>query len=698
MASTTENPSEENIKCVVVGDNNVGKTRLVCARAHSQYGPNNKYRRYGGTHIPTVWAIDHYRNDNDVLDKARDCIDGVNVSLRLWDTFGDHNKNRKFSYGRADVIIICFSICDSKSLHSVKTFWYPEARRHCKGVPIIVVGCKIDLRFADLDDLNKHKNTLAKKISSNDILYPEICRQTASEIECPYYETSVFRGFGIKEVFENTARAALMYRRKMYLYRNVHLRHVQKPLLQRPLIPPKPEPPKMLLQLPECSLNFSALFNNPTYSDLLVVGENFKFHAHKVILAISSDKLHRLFTLCPANHRTTESESSEQLLEKKVMADNSSNDVFIVTINNESSHTIECKNYEDQVVPDLLEPTESCTTNPDIIESNSTSLGSEDKRKSTFSFLSSYKTKGDQTDCDLLRLTPDVSQFAFMNILYYCYYGYLSPDVLKPNWFKDNIQQFTDLFLASQKFGLFQLSNLLTVVLNDESGSKLLLQKFDHFRKNAIHKLLLGKELFSDITFQADDGNLSAHKAFLVCSSELMSAMFGSPFVESGNKIVPLPGSTISCLQTVFEFLYTKTVLLFPSEYLDVIALANRLCLPDLINMLEINIIEEFKKKCDLTMTRDLHESIVMMLEIAQLHNAHNLAEWCIHHITINYNDVCRKSKMIKTMSRANQSILEQLRWPPVWYIKDFDNYERALKKKALQEKEEQKGKGNKKS
>ncbi len=28
-------------------------------------------------------------------------LDGVNVSLRLWDTFGDHHKDRRFAYGRS---------------------------------------------------------------------------------------------------------------------------------------------------------------------------------------------------------------------------------------------------------------------------------------------------------------------------------------------------------------------------------------------------------------------------------------------------------------------------------------------------------------------------------------------------------------------------------------------------------------------
>ncbi len=52
-----ERPNVETIKCVV-GDNAVGKTRLICARAC-----NSTLTQYQllATHVPTVWAIDQYR-------------------------------------------------------------------------------------------------------------------------------------------------------------------------------------------------------------------------------------------------------------------------------------------------------------------------------------------------------------------------------------------------------------------------------------------------------------------------------------------------------------------------------------------------------------------------------------------------------------------------------------------------------------
>ncbi|OWK07561.1 RHOBTB1, partial [Cervus elaphus hippelaphus] len=79
-----ERPNVETIKCVVVGDNAVGKTRLICARAC-----NTTLTQYQllATHVPTV------------LERSRDVVDEVSVSLRLWDTFGDHHKDRRFAYG-----------------------------------------------------------------------------------------------------------------------------------------------------------------------------------------------------------------------------------------------------------------------------------------------------------------------------------------------------------------------------------------------------------------------------------------------------------------------------------------------------------------------------------------------------------------------------------------------------------------------
>lgn len=58
-----EQPHQELVKCVVVGDTAVGKTRLICARACNKQVSLSQLLT---THVPTVWAIDQYRIYKDV--------------------------------------------------------------------------------------------------------------------------------------------------------------------------------------------------------------------------------------------------------------------------------------------------------------------------------------------------------------------------------------------------------------------------------------------------------------------------------------------------------------------------------------------------------------------------------------------------------------------------------------------------------
>lgn len=61
--SLEEGSQYEYIKCVVVGDAGVGKTCLTCAWA---CGTNYTLERLVKTPASSVWAIDHYRNDQEV--------------------------------------------------------------------------------------------------------------------------------------------------------------------------------------------------------------------------------------------------------------------------------------------------------------------------------------------------------------------------------------------------------------------------------------------------------------------------------------------------------------------------------------------------------------------------------------------------------------------------------------------------------
>ena len=108
-------------------------------------------------YVPTVF-------ENYVADVE---VDGKHVELALWDTAGqeDYDRLRPLSYPDSHVILICFAIDSPDSLDNVQekvrqTFysymeaghadnllqWISEVLHFCQGLPIILVGCKNDLR------------------------------------------------------------------------------------------------------------------------------------------------------------------------------------------------------------------------------------------------------------------------------------------------------------------------------------------------------------------------------------------------------------------------------------------------------------------------------------------------------------------------------------------------------------------------
>lgn len=121
----------------------------------------------------------------------------------------------------------------------------------------------------------------------------------AKELGVPYYETSVVAQFGIKDVFDNAIRAALISRRHLQFWKS-HLRNVQRPLLQAPFLPPRPPPPIIVVPDPPSNNEEhpAHLLEDPLCADvILVLQEKIKIYAHKIYLSTSSSKFYDLFLM-----------------------------------------------------------------------------------------------------------------------------------------------------------------------------------------------------------------------------------------------------------------------------------------------------------------------------------------------------------------------------------------------------------------
>jgi small GTP-binding protein len=69
----------------------------------------------------------------------------------------DYDRLRPLGYVGAHVFLICFSIASPISFDNITDKWHPEVRHHCTKVPILLVGCKLDLRDdpKTIEDLKK---------------------------------------------------------------------------------------------------------------------------------------------------------------------------------------------------------------------------------------------------------------------------------------------------------------------------------------------------------------------------------------------------------------------------------------------------------------------------------------------------------------------------------------------------------------
>ncbi|KAL5499361.1 hypothetical protein EMCRGX_G010760 [Ephydatia muelleri] len=178
-----------HIKCVVVGDGDVGKTCMLISFTT---------RSVPGDYLPTV--SDNYSANIIVDDKV--------VTLGLWDTAGqdDYNRLRPLCYPDTDVFLMCFSLVSPASFENVSAKWYPEIHHHRPDTPIILVGTKSDLRdrpetIERLKDLNMAPVTFPQGLQ---------LQKTTGAVK--YIECTANLQPSVTSVFMEAVRAALQFK------------------------------------------------------------------------------------------------------------------------------------------------------------------------------------------------------------------------------------------------------------------------------------------------------------------------------------------------------------------------------------------------------------------------------------------------------------------------------------------------------
>ncbi|KAG2534364.1 hypothetical protein PVAP13_9NG062195 [Panicum virgatum] len=174
-AASANLAGKSGVRVVVIGDPGTGKSSLVVALATEQF-PENVPRVMPPTRLPADYFPDR-------------------VPITIIDTSSSPEQKPKLiaECQAADAVVLTYACDRPATLERLSSFWLPELRRLQLKTPVIVVGCKLDLR----DE---------QQVSLEQVMAPIM--QSFREIET-CIECSALRQIQVPEVFYYAQKAVL---------------------------------------------------------------------------------------------------------------------------------------------------------------------------------------------------------------------------------------------------------------------------------------------------------------------------------------------------------------------------------------------------------------------------------------------------------------------------------------------------------
>lgn len=199
------------MKCVVVGDEMVGKTALVMS-----YATNDYPQEYQPT------TFDRYKVSVEVDEKQ--------ITLELCDIAGrSFDELYPLWFTDTHVFLLCFSVVRPATLSSATRRWLSLIRRYRPQAPALLVGTQSDLR-SDVQVLIDLSRVKKNPVSSSDGRRAALQSRLADYIEC-----SALTQAGVKDVFDQCLVAGLVCARagKQQMHVTSGLRRPTSPNHQR---------------------------------------------------------------------------------------------------------------------------------------------------------------------------------------------------------------------------------------------------------------------------------------------------------------------------------------------------------------------------------------------------------------------------------------------------------------------------------
>jgi len=232
--SLADSPPE--IPILLLGDAGVGKSTFLSYVSHGLH--TARHTLLLPSLSPQTLIVDESRltlgsslqtPPNATLPTLYDLDQPFPFNIRLYNRpyrfeFSDTASPTNYTLLKPAVIILCYSIAEPETLHSLHTRWRLIVEKHFnydESLPVIVLGLKRDVRAREEDydgwvrRREREGGVVGEEgtevLNGRTFVYPQEGLKVAQEMRCDRYcECSAMTGELCREVFEDIAKTAAM--------------------------------------------------------------------------------------------------------------------------------------------------------------------------------------------------------------------------------------------------------------------------------------------------------------------------------------------------------------------------------------------------------------------------------------------------------------------------------------------------------